>query len=188
MRLSHRGDWALFGSARFGKERAPVQSSDAGPPTTAKLSGGPCGEFLVKGGPMPRRYATCERCGAPRPRMAKWCFGCRGVLRLVTAQERPPNTGESTWKNDRHSPAAVVRQSLWSFAPSLRDEIAREVSRNASKHQLGPKFYSVVIARRDDGPVLDFLFLGSQRHSARRDTWTLIRDIATEVYARAPRA
>jgi len=118
--------------------------------------------------------------------MAKWCLGCRGVLRPLPAQEHPPDTRESSSKNDRHSPAAVVRQSLWSFAPSLRDEIAREVSRKATRRQLGPKFHSVVIARHDDGPVLNFLFLGSDRHSARRDSWMLIRDIAADVYARTP--
>src|SRR5262249_13791171 len=83
-------------------------------------------------------------------------------------------------------PKMVVRQSLWSFEPSLRDEIAREVSRKATRRQLGPKFHSVVIARHDDGPVLNFLFLGSDRHSARWDSWMLIRNIAADVYARTP--
>ena len=80
----------------------------------------------------------------------------------------------------------VVRQSLWSFEPSLRDEIAREVSRQASRRQLGLKFHSVIVSRHDDGPVLNFLFLGTDRHSARRDSWTLIRNIAADVYARTP--
>jgi hypothetical protein len=83
----------------------------------------------------------------------------------------------------RRSPM-LIRQSLWSFEERLRDEIAREVSRKASKRQLGPTFRSVSVAHHDDGPVLNFVFLGSDRHSARRDSWALIRDIAADVYAR----
>jgi hypothetical protein len=77
----------------------------------------------------------------------------------------------------------LIRQSLWSFDASLCEEIAGSVRCNASKRHLGPKFESVVIVCGDDGLALDFLFFGSDRHSARQDSWTLIRDVAADVYA-----
>src|SRR5262249_22038152 len=78
----------------------------------------------------------------------------------------------------------VVRQSLWSFEPSLRDEVAREVSRKASRRQLGKRFNRVVITRGDDGPALDFLFFDADRDAARQDSWAFVRNVALEVYAR----
>jgi hypothetical protein len=79
----------------------------------------------------------------------------------------------------------VIRQSLWSFDASLRNEIAGSVRRMASRRRLGPKFRSVTIVRTENALSLDFLYFGSDRHSARQDSWTLIRDVAADVYARA---
>ena len=78
----------------------------------------------------------------------------------------------------------VVRNALWSFEPHLRERIARRVSRQASRKQLGPHFDCISIVCGDEGPELEAVFLGcADGYAAGRDLSALIRDVAAELDA-----
>src|SRR5690349_14867522 len=81
----------------------------------------------------------------------------------------------------------IIRQCLWSFDPGLREEIACDVCRKATTGKLGWTFGGVAVVQTDRGLALDFVFRGSQRHSARQRSWMLIREVAAEVYSRSRR-
>lgn len=75
---------------------------------------------------------------------------------------------------------------IWySESEPLRREIAAKAVERASRRQLGPKFDRVSIVEiNEDGPELEFTFLGNNGHGAGQDVTAFLRDIVAEFNAR----
>jgi hypothetical protein len=78
----------------------------------------------------------------------------------------------------------TIREPLWRIEPHRHERIAREVTRQASRKQLGRHFDRISIVQGDEGPELEAVFLDcANAYAASNDLAALVLDVAAEAHA-----